>query len=293
MPVTKIVSLCPTFCRPWMVANTLAQWVRQTHPLEDRWLLIGDDADGLGDLSTKRIRDAIRYAGFSDDVAARVFHFRFPANLTLPEKYNRMAEYALQWMCPGAELFTVWEDDDNYVPAHLQQIAHEWNRRNRPAGWWGHPHLVLSDYTRQLQVEQAQGRFHAALAITADAWRRCPWVETDAPNFDQQYLWRLESAFGPRRTYDLHASKRTGQTYSTPSYIFRWHTRCPHGQEFMPDHGTTWQQHARAAMRAEFEGRRGFNFICQMDLSTARLIAEATDDGRQRVSVPQYLPELH
>lgn len=296
MTATKIVSLCPTFARPWMVANTLAQWVDQTHPIEQRHILVGDDTDGPGELSTARLRNAVRNArqhiGQAEELAKTVHYFRFPSGLSLPQKYNAMAEYALQWICPQADMFTVWEDDDTYLPAHLQQLAHDWNRRNRPTGWWGHPKLVWSDYSLEAKTEQAQGRFHAALALSVDAWKRSPWIETKSPDFDQQFLARLQAAFGGRKEYDLHVAKKSGNTYSTPTYMFRWHTRCPHGQQFMGDHGHDWQQVARAAMRKEFEDRRGYDLTCQKDLRTTELIQSVTDFGKHRVCIPQYLPEV-
>jgi hypothetical protein len=283
-PPTKIVCLCPTYCRPWHVSSSVGQWLRQTHPAEERWLLVGDDLDGLGGLTTERLRTAIRGQGYDNAVAERVHFHKFKPQFTLPHKYNAMAEYALAFLCRDADLLVVWEDDDTYLPGHLAQIARAWNTRNRPTTWWGHPELVLSDYTLTLQPEAAHGRFHASLAVTADLWERCPWVETAEGYFDQQYLQSL-GQHQPRARYDLRTAR--GEWYSTPSYVFRWHTGTPHGQAYMPDHGKQWQNAAKQALRAEFTGRRGaWDCMARVDGLSGRHIATATDNGRSPVALP-------
>ena len=283
-PPTKIVCLCPTYCRPWHVSSSVGQWLRQTHPVEERWLLIGDDTDALGGITAERLRTAIRGQGYPPEIAARVHYHKFRSDYTLPHKYNAMADFALSTICRDANLLVVWEDDDTYLPGHLAQIARAWNSRNRPLDWWGHPELVLSDYTKQLQPEPAQGRFHAALAVSVDLWWERPWVETSDGHFDQQYLQRLAD-HQPRARYDLRTER--GRWVSTPSYVFRWHTGTPHGQAYMPDHGKLWQSAAKQALRAEFAARRGaWDCVAQIDGQSGRHIAHATDNGRSSVAIP-------
>lgn len=283
-PPTKIVCLCPTYCRPWHVSSSLGQWLRQTHPAEERWLLIGDDTDGLGELSTERLRAAIRGQGYDRDVAARVHHHKFQHSYSLPKKYNAMADYALTMIARDADLLVVWEDDDLYLPGHLAQIARSWNSRNRPTAWWGHPELVLSDYTKQLGPEPAHGRFHASLAVSVDLWQRKPWIETAEGQFDQQYLQSL-AQHQPRGRYDLRTER--GQWVSTPSYVFRWHTGTPHGQAYMPNHGPNWQAVAKQALRDEFGRRLGaWDCTAQIDARCGQHIATATDNGRSAVALP-------
>ena len=281
---TKIVCLCPTYCRPWHVSSSVGQWLQQTHPAEERWLLIGDDADALGGLSTARLRDAIKGQGFSAEVAGRVWHHRFNSAFTLPHKYNAMAQYALTFVCPDADLLVVWEDDDTYLPGHLAQIARAWNLRNRPATWWGHPERVWSDYTLTLTDEPAAGRFQAALALSVDLWHQSPWVETADGNFHQQFLHKLARQM-PRSRYDLSTGKNTW--WSTPSYVFRWHTQTPHGQAFMPEHGRNWQSAAKQALRAVFQARMGaWDCTALVDGLSAKHIATATELGKHPVSRP-------
>lgn len=272
----NIVSLCPTYCRPWHVSSAVGQWLQQDHPWQQRWLLIGDDHDGLGDLSTKRIRDQIRAADWPDAVAERVHYFRFDGSLSLPFKYNAMAGYALQWVCPQADLLTVWEDDDLYLPRHLTLIATAWNRRNRPEAWWGHPERVWSDYTCRLEHEPAVGRFHAALAMTVKTWGVVRWPDTFAPEFDQLYLQDLRRLIGRRHRYDLAARGSEQHWNSRPTYVFRWHSGAPHGQTFMPEHGAAWQAAAKAGLRENFVQRMGaYDFMAQVDGQSARHAALA------------------
>lgn len=288
---TNIVSLCPTYCRPWHVSSAVGQWLAQTHPWQHRWLLIGDDIDGLGELSTERIRRQIVAQGYPAEVASRVHYFRFAPVRSLPAKYDAMAGYALQWVCPTADLFTVWEDDDLYLNHHLAAISAAWNRRNRPERWWGHPERVWSDYTCELRDEPAAGRFHAALALTVKTWEQVPWGDTLTPEFDQLFMQALRQHAGPRHRYDLDF-RRGEQTYRTsrPSYVFRWHSGSPHGQSFMPGHGGGWQEAAKQALRQEFFARRGaYDFMATVDSQSARHAALAATQPFVRLE--QISPE--
>lgn len=276
---TNIVSLCPTYCRPWHVSSAVGQWLDQQHPWEHRWLLIGDDTDGLGELSTERIRRQIVVRGYPAELAEHVHYTRLDPGFSLPFKYNVLAGYALQWVCSKADLFTVWEDDDLYLPHHLFAIAAAWNRRNRPERWWGHPERVWSDYTGELRDEPAAGRFHAALAFTVRVWERVPWIDTPTPEFDQLFLKALREHVGRRERYDL-LYRPAGQSHwqSRPSYVFRWHSGAPHGQTYMPEHGDNWQAAAKEALRQNFVARNGaFDFLARVDVLGCSRVAAAVE----------------
>ena len=90
---------------------------------------------------------------------------------------------------------------------------------------WSKPSKVLSDYTGQIQEEDATGRFHASLAFTRQTFEQAGgWPLTRRGDFDQQLITRLHS-IGP-----------AGDpcTIASPSYIFRWSsTGAYHGQALM------------------------------------------------------------
>jgi hypothetical protein len=156
----------------------------------------------------------------------------------VPQKYNRLAWYASkEW----TQLLVVWEDDDVYLPDHLERIARAWDAAGRPAKWWGHPSTVYSDYPGHVVTEPATGRFHAAIALTVDAWRECQWIETKRADFDQMWMAALREKYGPPCDYLAGGD---------PTYVFRWHTGHHHGQSSMRDPADeTWYERAREALR--------------------------------------------
>lgn len=159
---------------------------------------------------------------------------------SVPAKYNRMAEWIR-----NADILAVWEDDDTYLPDHLERIAAAWQAAGEPSLWWGHPSEVYSDYPGHVVTEQAAGRFHAAIALTVDAWRGCPWIETKRADFDQQWMAALREKYGPPCDYLAGGD---------PTYVFRWHTGHHHGQSTMraPD-DETWYERARQLLLSAAE----------------------------------------
>lgn len=299
-----IVSLLPTFARPWLACSAIKQWLDQTHPLQSRDLIVGCDVDDPAAFKQSRLREAIEYEA-GKVAAARVHVLALPGDLTLPEKYNRMGRYALGFPCPNANLITVWEDDDLYLPGHLARIASAWNRRNRPELWWGHPRSVWSDYTGDLEIELAQGRFHAALAFTPAMLDRVGWwPATNRPDFDQQLLGSLQAAQQTLGQYDI---QRPGlQPQAQPTYVFLWHTGSTHGQHTM-DSGLDWQAQSRQRLFNELSVRP-WDLIIRVEPRTVRLRDVLTQSNRDpsgptvtltqagiaaaRVSVVHAIPRL-
>jgi hypothetical protein len=276
---TNIVSLLPTFARPWLALCAIQQWLDQTHPLNQRRLVVGCDDDDPAAFNAARLADAIRYKA-GQGGAGRIHLMRLPGNLSLPEKLTRMWEHAGGFLANDADLFTVWEDDDLYLPAHLEQIARSWNQRNRPETWWGHPSHVWSDYTGDLCVEPATGRFHASLAFTGKALERVHgWPITSSPDFDQQLIGKLTQQFGQPAQYDLLQIYSSGDSatfpasgkprQARPTYCFLWHTGSTHGQHTMPAEND-WQIEAKARLLRELSHRHWDLFV-QMQPRTVRL----------------------
>ena len=112
----KIACLCVTFNRPAQLAEAVESFLHQTYPAELRELVIVDDAG--------------QYAPAACDdlpgVKLVTTRHRFR---TLGEKRNASAALA----SPDVEAYAVWDDDDIYLPWHLEvmaavfQAGHRWS----------------------------------------------------------------------------------------------------------------------------------------------------------------------
>lgn len=219
----KIACLCPTYrARPaTLVGNSIACFEAQTH--EDSVLCIYDD--------TGHFEPA---TGENRNWELVVKTGRHP---TLSAKYNRMVEWT-----HDADAYVVWEDDDIYLPWHVESCVAALQR-----GPWAHPSRVLSLYGGTLHEEGAAGRFHAALAFRRDALAEVGgWPDTARGDFDQQLIRNLRDRFGP---------PADPLDDFQPSYVFRWgSTGCTHGQSLM--RGAEDEQWYRRAEELEAgEGR--------------------------------------
>ena len=90
-----ITALCPTYRRPKLLANAIAQFQAQDHP--DKEMIILDDAQQILEQSGENWR---LYSAAA----------RYPS---LPEKYAAMIALA----DPRTEAFVIWEDDDRQAAA--------------------------------------------------------------------------------------------------------------------------------------------------------------------------------
>jgi len=202
-----LTCLCPTYRRPRLVGQTIVLFQKQDYPPELRFLLILDDSGSVPNMEGENFR-VISVTK------------RFPS---LPEKYN----YMLDLIPAETEGIVVWDDDDIYLSRHLRAVAMSLEERD-----WCHPSRVYSVYNG-FNVENAAGRFHAAMAARLDAIRELGgWFPTRRADFDQLMLARLQNAFGSPADSSLHFG---------PTYVFVWENRMWHAQWFMksPD-DTTW-----------------------------------------------------
>jgi hypothetical protein len=202
-----IACLCPTFRRPSrLIENAIACFLAQTYPVDKRRLIVLDDSGELEPVEQDNwcvVTTSARYS-------------------SLPEKYHAMVELAGE-----VDAYCVWEDDDTYLPWHLE--AHAWGLVQKP---WSHPSRAIALTTGKPVVEDATGRLHASLAFTREAYDATGgWPRTKRQDFDFQVLARLRSHFGP---------PADPSQFAGPSYVFRWaSTGSPHGQNFM---GAAWSE---------------------------------------------------
>ncbi|MBL8808538.1 MAG: glycosyltransferase family 2 protein [Planctomycetaceae bacterium] len=190
--------LCPTYRRPKLLENSIACFLAQDYPADRRELIVLDDAGEL-----------LNQTGEGWQIISIPRRFR-----SLPEKFNALAGLA------RGEILIVWEDDDIYLPHHISSHVAAMNGH-----LWSKPSKVLSDYTGQIEEEDATGRFHASLAFTRLAFEVAGgWPLTMRGDFDQQLIARF-TGLGPAGDPCALASS---------SYVFRWgSTGAYHGQALM------------------------------------------------------------
>jgi hypothetical protein len=91
------------------------------------------------------------------------------------------------------KILMVWEDDDIYLPHHISSHVAAMDGQ-----LWSKPSKVLSDYTGQIQEEDATGRFHASLTLSLQAFVQCGgWPLTLRGDFDQQLISKLNAVGSP------------------------------------------------------------------------------------------------
>ncbi len=216
-----ISCLCPTWRRPKLLANAIACFEAQDYPVDRCELIVLDDAGQIKPYRSPAWEKCdvgyVNTAAGQSDVPGGISIISISRRFnSLPEKYNALAAMA------RGDVLAVWEDDDIYLPHHLSLIAEHIEGRA-----WAKPDCVRSLYTGHDEIEAADGRFHASIALKRDAFIQAGgWPLTTALNFDQQMFKRLANV-------DSEGIHRFAGIYNTddPSYVFRWgSTGSYHGQ---------------------------------------------------------------
>ena len=189
----NLLCLVPTYGRPKLAANAVAQFAAQDYPAGRRRMLVFDDAAQCD-------------AGPVQGVPGAVVMVADRRCATLPAKYDAMLQAAGGWW----DAVIVWDDDDVYAPWHLSRYAEFLENHG-----WAHPAEVWSDYTGSLAVERAAGRFHGALGVRRDLLDAIGggWIQTARADFDQQMIRACAERGGAPGRPDAAA---------LPSYCFRW-----------------------------------------------------------------------
>ena len=202
----KIAVLMPTYGRPRLVENAIGLFRMQSYHDRAR-LYVYDDG---GQLPSTLAEDFI--------IATSTIRAK-----SIVAKYDVLAELAIN---DGATHFAILDDDDIFLPNHLEACAKA--IENWPQSGWAKPAQVFSTYSDdpahpRLQRESAIGRFWASLLITVPAWKKAGgFVDTDRADFDQLFLSRCTSQLGP------------AAIPLEESFCFRWHdTWHYHSQGFI------------------------------------------------------------
>jgi len=185
----KIACLCPTYNRPMQLAEAIECFNRQTYPLEKRELIILDDAGQYEEES-----------GPGWHLVSTRKRFR-----TLGEKRNTTAAL----VSADVEAYALWDDDDIYLPWHLEEIA----KVLATGVPWCKPDAIWQDKKNRLQYKPIGYLFHACWGLTRELFLSVGGNPAMQSGQDQGLCQRL------RKSRCRHAAPA-----APPSFIYRWHT---------------------------------------------------------------------
>lgn len=194
----RLVAICPTYRKQRCVREAYFHFLQQKY--KDKFLYILDDSDCF-------------YPFSNDSVYLEVTDKRFPS---LPEKYRFMAKKAVYEF--GADGIVLWEDDDIYLPNHLEVYAQCLSK-----GVFVRPSLVyMTTNSKELITHKVSFNFHASTAFSKSFVEEdLLWPMTDAPNYDTQFLI---AAYKKHRTVDVL------KVCNFPTYCFYWINGEYHGE---------------------------------------------------------------
>jgi hypothetical protein len=199
------VCLCPTYGRPSLAANALALFLAQRLRDGDTALLvIFDDVPQI-----------LPYREAWPDNKSLIVLTAADRWYPLPQKYDAMLA-RLGGIDPDA-VYVQWDDDDVYLPWHLEAIGRLLDER--PECGWCQPSRIWSTYGIDPRVEQPRpeitaGRFPGCHAVRGELLAKIgTWSRSKLATFDQLHLADLEAAGGPR-----------GDVLDVApcSYVYRW-----------------------------------------------------------------------
>lgn len=191
-----------------MLQNSLACFLAQSY--ENKYLLILDDADQFDNQESDEGKWAL------GSLPNRFYE-------SLPFKFNAMLNAAKDEF--QADIIAIWEDDDIYLPQHLENIAAMYEGGVQ----FFAPKEVYSTYNQplgQVQREGASGRFHASWAYTTGLLNKVDgYPITERLDFDQQMHRKC-----------WHACNSASSCYDQfhgvgPSYVYRWGNPTYHGSQ--------------------------------------------------------------
>lgn len=201
-----IACLCPTYKRPENLQNSVACFEHQTYP--HKHLVICDDAN-----------QHFTQVGKSWSLISTPK--RHPH---LPAKFNALARMA-DTIKP--DLLVVWEDDDVYLPHHLETLAAAY--RNAPGLGLYRPETVWTTYQQpkgRAVLESAQGRFHSSWGYSRDAfWDFGGYPDTEDLIFDQKMGNAIERTHGVA----YYGFGNNPEWCTVPSFVYRWGNATYHG----------------------------------------------------------------
>jgi hypothetical protein len=207
MTLPKIACICPTYHRPQVLADSIECFNRQTYPLDRRELIILDDGGQY---------DHQRGPGWN--LVSLPVRFR-----TLGEKRNATAAL----VSPDVTHFALWDDDDIYLPWHLENMAEVFQ-----AGCeWSKPRDLFINRGNTLQRKGTTFLYHAMWGFSRELFLSVGGYPAMQSGQDQGLLARFKQAKVDYDKADEEKRKRdklvkadwqspTGPT----SFVYRWHS---------------------------------------------------------------------
>jgi len=165
----KLAALCCTFHRPHTLGHLIESFLRQDYPVDQRELIILDDA---GQYTSQQGN------GWRLISIPRRFH-------SLGEKRNACAALA----SPDVEGLLVADDDDIYLPHWFRAQAEALERAD-----WSRPALVLLQDGAGLKEHETGGLYHGGWAVRRDAFYRVCGYAPMNNGEDQDLARRLKKA---------------------------------------------------------------------------------------------------
>lgn len=218
----RIFCLCPTYCRPEVLATSVFLFEKQTY--NNKVLYILDDA---GEFVHCRGKDWILIS----------FDKRFPS---LPSKYNYLFNMLKEEM-KDDDIVAVWEDDDLYLPRYLEAVEIALRGQEKAC-----KHFTLySWYQDKLLKENGLGNtFHSCIALKAGLLKEMGgWIETDIAAFDVKFLEAIthltnladsSKPCGIQFVYRFSGLKYHGSCFMRHPFDTFWYERV--GQVIKPQH---------------------------------------------------------
>ena len=165
----KLAAICCTYLRPTMLGHLIECFRRQDYPLENRELIILDDAGQY----RNQEGDGWRLVSYP-----RRFH-------TLGEKRNACAGLA----SPDVQGLLVTDDDDIYLPHWFSVQAFALQQ-----GQWSRPSRVLLEFGDVLKEVDTGGLFHSGWGYHRDVFLRLGGYRHMNNGEDQEFAIRMEQA---------------------------------------------------------------------------------------------------
>ena len=188
----KLLCITPTYGRSKeLLQNSLACFYSQTYTNAVQ-VYVDDTFDG----------EKIRGDGF-------VFIQTGNRARSLSAKYDLAVLYGEQEF-GSVDGIVVWDDDDIYLPNHLENIA---NTLQEGDFYSYSSEVYVDSNTIKPRIEKTENcRFHANYAFSKNLYNKTKWGHTLRADFDLQMIHRLKT----------NGTGKDRSNLGSPTYIYRW-----------------------------------------------------------------------
>jgi len=192
-----IGAVCCTYRRPELLANAVACFEAQTYP--NRRLLILDDGHTL----TNQEGDRWAVVSLSHRVIEGLWF-----------KRNLCAKYLVERF-PEVDALCCWDDDDVFLPNHLERMAQSLEVNDFTA--CSAVHSTYQQPFGRVMTESGFGRFESSWGYRRELFEMVRgWpADNEHPANDQLFGQRMEAA--------MDRNRGDSTPDGVPTYVYRWH----------------------------------------------------------------------